>query len=211
MKLHVFPPSPRATKVTALANHLGLECELHVVDLFKGEQHQPGFAALNPNERMPVLEDDGFVLWESNAILHYLASKKPGSGLWPSDAKGQADVLRWHSWEAAHWFPACAILAFEHLIKKITGQGEPNPQEVARGEEQFHRHAKVLNAHLRGRKWLVGNDAHDRGLRGRRGDGGGGAGAVPGRGVYGDRAVVRRALLASGMEEGARAAAGVTA
>jgi len=158
MKLHVFPPSPRATKVTALANHLGLECELHIVDLFKGEQHQPGFAALNPNERMPVLEDDGFVLWESNAILHYLASKKPGSGLWPSDAKGQADVLRWHSWEAAHWFPACAILAFEHLIKKITGQGEPNPQEVAKGEEQFHRHAKVLNAHLRGRKWLVGND-----------------------------------------------------
>jgi len=68
MKLHVFPPSPRATKVMALANHLGLDCEIRVVNLFKGEQHQPGFAALNPNERMPVLEDDSFVLWESNAI-----------------------------------------------------------------------------------------------------------------------------------------------
>ena len=67
----------------ALANHLGLDCEIRVVNLFKGEQHQPGFAALNPNERMPVLEDDSFVLWESNAILQYLAAKKPGSGLWP--------------------------------------------------------------------------------------------------------------------------------
>ena len=105
MKLHVFPPSPRATKVMALANHLGLDCEIRVVNLFKGEQHQPGFAALNPNERMPVLEDDSFVLWESNAILQYLAAKKPGSGLWPSDAKGQADVLRWHSWDAGGLVP----------------------------------------------------------------------------------------------------------
>ena len=119
MKLHVFPPSPRATKVMALANHLGLDCEIRVVNLFKGEQHQPGFAALNPNERMPVLEDDSFVLWESNAILQYLAAKKPGSGLWPSDAKGQADVLRWHSWDAADWFPTCAILTFERLVKKL--------------------------------------------------------------------------------------------
>ena len=137
MRLHVFPPSPRATKVTALANHLGLDCEPRLVDLFKGEQHGPGFAALNPNERMPVLEDEGFVLWESNAILYYLAAKKPQSGLWPSDARGQADVLRWHSWEAAHWFPACAILAFERVLKKLTGQGEPNPDEVAKGEKQY--------------------------------------------------------------------------
>lgn len=158
MRLHVFPPSPRATKVMALANHLGLDCELRLVDLIKGDQHKPEFAALNPNERMPVLEDEGFVLWESNAILHYLATKKPGSRLWPTDAKSQADVLRWQSWEAAHWFPACAILAFERVIKKLTGQGAPDPDEVAKGENQFHRCAEVLNAHLRSRKWLLGND-----------------------------------------------------
>jgi glutathione S-transferase len=157
MRLHVFPPSPRATKVIALANHLGLEPEVRIVDLFKGEQHASAFAALNPNERMPVLEDDGFVLWESNAILHYLTSKKPGSGLWPADPKGQADVLRWHSWEAADWFPACAILAFENVIKRLTGQGGPDPREVSRGTEQFHKCAAVLNTHLRGRKWLLGD------------------------------------------------------
>ena len=156
MRLYVFPPSPRATKVIALAHHLALDCELRVVDLFKGEQTKPEFVALNPNRRMPVLEDDGFVLWESNAILHYLASKKPGSGLWPADVKRQADVLRWLSWEAAHWTPACTPMAFERVVKKLAGLGDPDPAEVAKGEQQFPQFAQVLNAHLKGRKWLLG-------------------------------------------------------
>ena len=157
MKLHVFPPSPRATKVIALADHLGLDCELEIVNLFQGEQHAPKFAALNPNERMPVLEDGDFVLWESNAILFYLASKKPSSGLWPADAQGKADVIRWLSWESAHWFPACASLAFERVVKKLAGQGDPDPVAVAKGIQEFHKCAPVLNAHLKGRQWLVGS------------------------------------------------------
>jgi len=158
MRLHVFPPSPRATKVIALTHHLGLDCEFRVVHLFKGEQATPQFAALNPNKRMPVLEDDGFVLWESNAILHYLATKKPESGLWPTNAKRQADVLRWLSWEAAHWMPACAPMAFERVVKKLAGLGDPDLAEIAKGEKAFHQFADVLNGHLKGRRWLVGND-----------------------------------------------------
>ena len=102
MKLYVLPPSPRAFKVIALKNHLGIECEMQLVDLSKGDQFTPTYIAMNPNSKMPVLEDDGFVLWESNAILLYLASKKPHSGLWPTDPKDQADVVRWLAWESAH-------------------------------------------------------------------------------------------------------------
>ena len=98
MKLYVFPPSPRALKVRALVRHLNLEVEECLVDLFKGEQRAPAYAALNPNMRMPVLEDGDYVLWESNAILQYLAAQKPESGLWPSDIRGQADVSRWLNW-----------------------------------------------------------------------------------------------------------------
>jgi glutathione S-transferase len=90
MKLYVLPPSPRAFKVIALKNHLGIECEMQLVDLSKGDQFTPKYIAMNPNSKMPVLEDDGFVLWESNAILLYLASKKPHSGLWPTAPKDQA-------------------------------------------------------------------------------------------------------------------------
>src|SRR5258705_141017 len=155
--LHVFPSSPRAAKVIALVDHLKLEVEYRTVDLFKGEQRQPEYTALNPNQRMPVLEEDGFVLWESNAILQYLAAKRPGLGLGPGDARGRADVWRWLHWESAHWTPACAIVAFERVVKKLSGQGEPNPSEVARGEELIRRFAAVLDAHLHGRNWLLGD------------------------------------------------------
>lgn len=69
MRLHVFPPSPRAIKVVAVKNHLDLECEICVVDYFRAEQTTPEFAKLNPNQRQPVLEDGEWTLWESNAIL----------------------------------------------------------------------------------------------------------------------------------------------
>ena len=157
MKLHVFPPSPRALKVIALARHLEFDSQLAVVDLFKGEQRAAAYAALNPNMRMPVLEDGDFVLWESNAILQYLAAKKPESGLWPSDIRGQADVSRWCNWESAHWTPACTPFAFERVVKKLAGMGEPDNAAIAKVEPQFHALADVLNGHLRGKRFLLGD------------------------------------------------------
>jgi len=157
MRLHVFPPSPRATKVLALAFHLDLDFEMRIVNLFKGEQHTREYAALNRNERMPTLEDGDFMLWESNAILFYLASKCPERGLWPTGPRAQADVLRWLQWETAHWSPACTPMAFERVVKKLSGRGEPDPAEVARGEQEFHRFAPVLDERLHGRSWLVGD------------------------------------------------------
>jgi glutathione S-transferase len=108
---------------------------------------------------MPVLDDNGFVLWESNAILFYLASKKPGSGLWPLDAKCQADVLRWLSWESAHWdSEACGAVGYEKVSKTVLGLGPAEPAFVARGEQNFNRFAAVLNGCLKGRKWLTGSE-----------------------------------------------------
>ncbi len=157
LNLYVFPPSPRAFKVLALAAHLGIEYEKRIVDLTKGEQRRPEFAALNPNQRMPVLEEDGFVLWESNAILQYLADKKPASGLLPTDTRARADVTRWQCWDLANWDPACAIMIFERLVKKLLHLGEPDLAEIARGEERFHRAAGVLDAHLKGRRYITGD------------------------------------------------------
>jgi len=157
MKLYVFPPSPRAFKVLALANHLGLGYELKIVDLTKGEQLRPEFVALNPNKKMPVLEDDGFVLWESNAILQYLAEKRPGSGLLPSDSRQRAEVNRWQFWEIANWDPACATLAFERLVKPLLGLGEPDKAKLKEAEANFQRYADVLNGNLEHRKFVAGD------------------------------------------------------
>src|SRR5258707_11971025 len=78
-ELYVFPPSPRAFKVMAIANYLGIEPTLHMLDIVKGEQRSPHYVALNPNMRMPTLRDGDYVLWESNAILQYLAGDRPAS------------------------------------------------------------------------------------------------------------------------------------
>ena len=157
MKLYLFPPSTRVVAIVALKSHLALDCEFKPIDLGRGDQLTPGYLALNPNKKMPTLKDGEFVLWESNAILFYMAEKRPESGLWPSDLRGQADVLRWLAWEGAHWdAESCGMVAFEKASKAVLGVGAPDPAFIARGEQNFVRFAAVLDDHLRGRAWLVG-------------------------------------------------------
>jgi glutathione S-transferase len=157
LRIHAFPASPRAFKVLAFAEHSGIAYEFVMVDLSKGAQRTPEFTALNLNQRMPVLEEDGWSLWESNAIVQYLATRKPELGFLPKDERGRADVSRWMFWESAHWDPACAILIWERFVKGFFGRGGPDPAEVEKGLVQFHRAASVLNQHLAGRKYLCGD------------------------------------------------------
>jgi glutathione S-transferase len=157
MRLYLFPPSSRSLGVVALKNHLAIECELVPVDLSRGDQRAPDYAALNPNRKVPTLEDDGFVLWEANAILFYFASKRPARGLWPSDPRGQADVLRWLAWESAHWdAESIGMVTFEKNSKVVLGLGAPDLAFIARGEENFARFAAVLDEQLNGRSWMIG-------------------------------------------------------
>ena len=157
MRLYIFPPSARALGIVALKNYLALDCEIQLIDLRRGDQLSPQYLALNPNKKMPTLEDDGFVLWESNAILFYMAAKHPNSGLWPSDLKSQADVLRWLTWESAHWdAESCGMVAYEKASKAVLGLGPPDPAFIVRGEQNFARFAAVLDGSLRGRTWLIG-------------------------------------------------------
>src|SRR6266849_2683430 len=122
MRLYLFPPSARVLGIVALKNFIGLDCELNPIDLGRGDQLTPEYLALNPNRKSPTLKDSEFVLWESNAILFYMAAKRPESGLWPSDLRGQADVLRWLAWESAHWdAESCGMVAFEKASKAVLG------------------------------------------------------------------------------------------
>jgi glutathione S-transferase len=157
MKLYHFPPSPNSRRVLAVAYHLGLEPELEALQLPKGEHLKPGFIKLNPNHKIPTLVDDGFVLWESSAIMLYLLAKKPGNTLYSNDPRVQADIHRWMFWNIAHWNAACTVFIYEHLVKKFLNAGDPDPAEIKKGEELFKRFAQVLDHHLKGREWLVGD------------------------------------------------------
>ncbi len=157
IKLHVFPLSPRAFKVLFAAHHLGIEYEMAFVDFAKQDQKTPGFTTLNPNQRMPVLEDDGFILWESNAVVQYLASLRPQSGLLPADLKTRMTAVKWQFWETAHFDPACAIFMFERVVKPLFGRGEASKQELDRGEELMARLCPVLDAALQKSRYVAGD------------------------------------------------------
>jgi glutathione S-transferase len=157
LRLHAFPPSPRAFKTLAVANHLGIDYEFKLCDLTKGDQRAAAYVAINPNMKMPTLEDGDMRLWESNAIIVYLAGKKPESGLLGDSDASRADILRWMFWESTTWDPACATLVFERLVKAIFGLGGPDPAEVEKGLTKFNFAAGILEAHLRDRTFVCGD------------------------------------------------------
>ncbi|WP_017299874.1 glutathione S-transferase family protein [Nodosilinea nodulosa] len=156
MKLYYFPASPNTRKAHAVALHLDVPLDLRFIDIQKGEQHSPEFLSLNPTGRTPVLQDGEVVLWESTAIMYYLASRTPNS-LWPKQETIRADILRWQSWHLAHWYQPCQTMQFENFVKRLLNLGEPDPQVLQGATEAFHREAAVLNQHLEGRKFLVDN------------------------------------------------------
>lgn len=157
MKLYYHPASPFARKPRIVASMLGIELETEMVDLFAGKGQTPEFLRLNPQGKVPTLVDGDFSLWESNAIVQYLAAQAPASPLFPTDARSRADVLRWQFWETSAWAPACVVYVYEYLLKPIMGRGEADPEEIRKGEEKFHRFAKVLDGHLAAHPWLVGD------------------------------------------------------
>jgi glutathione S-transferase len=157
LKLHLFPPSPRAFKTLLAAHHLGIEYELRLVNLTTGAHKTPEFSELNVNQRMPVLEEDGYVLWESNAIVEYLASKNPAAGLMPEAVRPRLQIAKWLYWESAHWDQAAAIFMFENVVKAIFQLGEPSASEIARGTTLMHRLAGVLDGELQRHRYVAGD------------------------------------------------------
>jgi glutathione S-transferase len=143
----------RRARMAAIA--LGLELDLVLVDLSKGEHKRPEFLRLNPNGRVPVLEDDGFYLDESHAIMQYLAERTPGQSLLPAAAQARADVSRWMFWSAQHFQPAVSVLRWEHVVKPLLGRGPADAKEVERGERLFGECATVLEARLARETWVA--------------------------------------------------------
>jgi glutathione S-transferase len=154
MKLYFHPMSGNSRRALLVAAHLDVSLERVVVDLTKGEQRGAPHLHRNPNGRVPVLEDDGLLLWESRAIMQYLSDKTPGQTLLPTDPRGRAEVNRWLFWCAAHMAPANTILVQENFVKELMGRLK-DPAELARGEALFAQYAPILDAHLAGRTWVA--------------------------------------------------------
>jgi len=150
IKLYNFPRSGHAHRAELMLSLLQLPTDLIFVDLAKGEHKQPEFLALNSFGQVPVLDDQGVVLADSNAILVYLAQKY-GNGRWlPTDPVGAAKVQRWLS-------VAAGPIAFGPArARLITVFGAPYSAEevIARSHDLL----KVIDQELANSKYLVGNE-----------------------------------------------------
>jgi glutathione S-transferase len=156
MKLYQFPFSPNCQKVIALAHEVGVQLELATVDLFKGEARTAAMLAKNPNGKLPILEDGDFVLWESTAMLAYIAAKAGREDLAPTTLRERAEVERWTSWSIAHFGPAIRKVAFERIVKKLAGLGAPDEAVVKAGIEEFATTASVLEQSLGTKEYVCG-------------------------------------------------------
>lgn len=156
MKIYADPITVNCRKVLAGMDFLGAPFERVHVDYFTGEHKGEAYTALNPNQSLPTLVDDGLVLWESNAILQYVADKVNNTAAYSLDPLKRADINRWLLWESAQWFPSCYVYLVEHCVKPLLGSAAD--AEVLKAQDaNFHKLAAILDARLGKTRWLTGD------------------------------------------------------
>jgi len=153
MKLYYFP-SPNPQKVKFALLELGLECEIVPVDLTKGEHRKPGFLALNPFGRVPVLTDGDLTIWDSHAILAYLGDKS--GKLWPGSASARASAFQWLFFLAAHISPSATDLVFNRIaVKRLGLPGDEDA--IKRGEKALPDLIGIVEGQLKKGSWMIGD------------------------------------------------------
>jgi glutathione S-transferase len=140
-------------KVVWAADELGLDYERRDAGGAFGIVSTPEYRRMNPNGLVPVIEDDGFVLWESNAIVRYLAAKHGEGALWPRDLQVRAEADRWMDWGITTFIPAMRD-AFWQLVRTPAEKRDAQAVEASRAASE--KAAAILDAHLAGRAFVAG-------------------------------------------------------
>ena len=148
--------TPNGVKVSIALEELGLRYQAHKVDITTGDQLTPEFLSLNPNNKIPAIidphgpGDEPFGLWETGAILQYLADKT--GKLLPRDGAQRYEVLQWLSWQVGGLGPMMGQVGFFH---KYAGREFEDKRPLQRYVDESARLLRVLDKHLVGREWIV--------------------------------------------------------
>ncbi|WP_114700170.1 glutathione S-transferase family protein [Psychrobacter proteolyticus] len=144
-----FHQTPNPMKVALFLEETGLPYELVAVDTLKGEQHTPEYRAINPNGKTPALEDDGKRVFDSTAILMYLSEK---TGKLAGQPEDRSEMLSWLMFVASGLGPFSGqSVHFRHKAP------EKIPYAINRYLREAERHYEVLDTHLEGREYMVGD------------------------------------------------------
>ena len=143
--------APNPMKVALFLEEAGMPYEAIPVDTRKGEQHLPALLALNPNAKVPVIQDGDAVVFDSNAILLYLAEKS-GQFLPANTPAERGAMLSWLMFIASGIGPFTGQLVHFNVYSP-----EKLPYAINRYDFEAWRHWNVINAHLQGRRYMVGD------------------------------------------------------
>ena len=143
--------TPNPMKVALMLEEAGLDYETHSVDVFKGDQHAEWYRAINPNGKAPAIEDDGKRVFDSNAILVYLAEKAGG---FQGKAEDRGEMLSWLMWVATGLGPYSG----QWVHFQTAGAAEGGDYAKRRYKFEAHRHYEVMDKHLAGKSFFVSGE-----------------------------------------------------
>lgn len=153
MKLYEFAAT-RSLRARWMLQELGVDFEAVTVNLQRGEHHEPSFLELNPAARVPVLVDGDLILSESVAIVLYLAEKYPDRGFIPAQPGARADFYRWILFTVTELEQPLWRMA-RHTF--LYPEKDRLPADVALAGRDFAPMATVLESHMKGRNYVVGD------------------------------------------------------
>lgn len=157
MKLYGHPMSTCTRKVLTTLAEKGQEAQFVLIDLGTGQQKSPDYMAKHPFGVVPYLEDDGFNMYESRAIIRYLDAKLPGNKLIPSDLPSLGRMEQWLSVEQSYFTPHCMAIVMEMLFKQMRGGGKPDMDKVNKGRDQAAKALDVVDRAMRSQAYLAGD------------------------------------------------------
>ena len=144
-----------SNKVRLCASYLGLPHEYHHVDLQTGANSLPEYLEINPHGRVPAIDDDGFLLSQSDAINRYLCAVSGPSTFYPDDIKQQAIINQWTDFSSQHVLMDMARVFFNRVVVKFLGE-KPDEAGIAIGIKRMERDMPYLDTQLTDNDYICG-------------------------------------------------------
>ena len=155
MKLYNVSISPNCKRARIVAAELDIALDHVPLDFTQGDNRTADYLSLNPLGKIPTLTDDSFALWESGAVIWYLASQRP-SALIPQEPRAQADLLRWMFFGSCHLDPNYTILVVERFLKARRAL-PPDGHLTEHAERELARFIPVVEQQLSRRDYVTGS------------------------------------------------------
>ena len=154
LKIHHHPFSTYSRRVRIALLEKNIPAELIEVDMMSRAHRSPAYLALNPYGRVPTLEEDGFVLYESTAILEYLEATHPTPPLVPADARGRATVAMHVKLCDLQLSRQTGTIIFP---KRFLPKDRWDESAMAQAKKEIEKHLDILEPQLQGRQYMVGD------------------------------------------------------